>query len=67
VSAVFLRSYLDTAGSASFVPRDDDALRALLDSFVIEKAVYELEYELGHRPSWVGIPLDGLSEYVEEP
>ena len=36
------------------------ALRTRLDAFVLEKAVYELSYELGHRPEWSWIPLAGL-------
>jgi maltose alpha-D-glucosyltransferase/alpha-amylase len=43
-----------------FVPREREELGTLLDVFLIEKAVYELGYELNHRPEWVSIPLRGI-------
>jgi maltose alpha-D-glucosyltransferase/alpha-amylase len=62
VSAVFLRAYLRTAGTASFFPADSGEFRQLLEAFLVDKALYELEYELDNRPAWVGIPLAGLLE-----
>ncbi|MGH9350934.1 MAG: putative maltokinase [Terriglobia bacterium] len=60
VSAQFLRAYLKTAGNAGFVPQDREQLKLLLDVFLIDKAVYEVVYELRNRPSWITIPLDGI-------
>jgi len=40
-----------------------DAKR-LLDLFVLEKAFYELRYELAHRPDWVPLPLHGILEAI---
>ena len=34
--------------------------KALIDFFTLEKAVYEVDYELANRPEWVGIPLNGI-------
>jgi maltose alpha-D-glucosyltransferase/alpha-amylase len=60
VSAAFLQAYLDRAAGASFLS-PDRAERALqLDVYVLEKAIYELAYELNNRPQWVGIPLAGV-------
>ena len=39
----------------------NSANRALLDLFLIEKAAYEIAYEAGNRPSWIGVPLAGLA------
>lgn len=64
VSAEFLRAYLATAAGAPFVPHGDKELCALLDVFVLEKAVYEVIYELKNRPAWVAIPLDGILELL---
>jgi maltose alpha-D-glucosyltransferase/alpha-amylase len=61
VSTLFLRSYQAAAGGARFLPSDPDVLDALLRFFLIEKAVYELDYELNNRPTWVHIPLAGLA------
>jgi maltose alpha-D-glucosyltransferase / alpha-amylase len=60
VSAVFLRAYLSAAGQASFLPPSREALDALLQAFTLDKAFYELGYELNNRPDWVHIPLTGL-------
>lgn len=64
VSAAFLGSYLRAAGDACFIPQDRQELGALLDFHLLEKAVYELAYELKNRPGWVGIPLDGLLDVL---
>ena len=63
-AAAFLKGYLDVAGGAPFVPADPAQRDALLDLFLIDKALYELNYELNNRPDWVRIPLRGLSELV---
>ena len=35
----------------------------LLGLFELEKALYELRYELSNRPSWAGIPLQGILDW----
>ncbi len=42
------------------LPRDPDDFDTLLRGFVVDKALYELGYELNNRPDWVHIPLTGL-------
>jgi maltose alpha-D-glucosyltransferase/alpha-amylase len=59
-SAVFLRAYRDTAAAGSFLPSTVEDLGTSLDAFVLDKALYEVRYELDHRPEWVGIPLRGI-------
>ncbi len=66
-SATFLRAYLDRAWGASFVPSSRDELRMLLDVFLLEKAVYELAYELNNRPGWVRIPLQAIRQILGMP
>lgn len=66
VCEVFLRAYLETAGSSSFIPPNEAQLRTLLEAFVLEKAVYELGYELNNRPGWVKIPLQGIGQLCQE-
>ncbi len=64
-SATFLKHYLDTAAGASFLPRDPAQLGAILDALTLDKALYELLYELNNRPDWVRIPLQGVSGLLD--
>ena len=64
VSAAFLKAYLAAVAPASIVPEDPDQLARLIDLHLIEKAVYELGYELDNRPDWVVIPARGLEELL---
>ena len=59
-SAAFLRGYFETAGDAPFLPADLAQRDALLRLFMLDKALYELNYELNNRPDWVRIPLWGI-------
>ena len=43
---------------------DDNAWRALIAAFVIDKALYEIRYELDHRPEWVRVPLIGIGKLI---
>ncbi len=67
VSAEFLREYLETASDAPFLPEEDDGLEMLLEAFLLDKAFYELNYELNNRPDWIHIPLQGLLELAKTP
>jgi maltose alpha-D-glucosyltransferase/alpha-amylase len=58
VSAAFLREYQAAAGAT--LPPDPGQFAALLDAFMLAKALYELVYELNNRPDWVRIPLRGI-------
>jgi maltose alpha-D-glucosyltransferase/alpha-amylase len=64
VGAAFLGAYLERTGSASFVPDRRSDLATLLDAYLLEKAIYELAYELNNRPSWVRIPLAGIRQIL---
>jgi maltose alpha-D-glucosyltransferase/alpha-amylase len=66
VSATFLRAYHETAVTGSFLPRSPEEFAVLFEAFLMEKAVYELGYELGHRPAWVRIPLQGIMQLLGE-
>ena len=65
VSATFLKTYLEVSGNSNFIPQDREELALLLDLYLLDKAVYELGYELNNRPSWVRIPLDGISQLLQ--
>jgi maltose alpha-D-glucosyltransferase / alpha-amylase len=59
-AAAFLRAYRETAQGAEFLPADSSDFQKLLDLFVLDKALYEVFYELNARPAWVRIPLMGI-------
>jgi maltose alpha-D-glucosyltransferase/alpha-amylase len=56
----FLHSYRQTAADVAFLPRTSSEFRKLLNIFVLDKALYEVRYELNSRPPWVRIPLLGI-------
>jgi maltose alpha-D-glucosyltransferase/alpha-amylase len=64
VAATFLRGYRQAADGAIFVPTTDDEFARLLDAFLLEKAIYEVAYELNNRPDWIRIPLRGIRELL---
>lgn len=57
VAAVFLQAYLDACGDAPFVPRSEAEQDLLLTTFVLDKAIYEVGYELNNRPHWLYLPM----------
>jgi trehalose synthase-fused probable maltokinase len=61
----FLAGYLDTVDQ-TLLPHGENAARTLLSIFELEKAVYELRYELNNRPDWVRIPAAGIARLLEE-
>lgn len=65
VSAAFLRAYLARDRGEAFLPADSTQLGVLLDAFMLDKAFYELNYELNNRPDWVRIPLRGILTLLE--
>jgi maltose alpha-D-glucosyltransferase/alpha-amylase len=66
-STAFLNAWKEAAGTSSFVPKDRSTFDRLLRAFLLEKACYEIQYEINNRPDWVRIPLVGILSLVEEP
>lgn len=62
----FLHSYLETAAGAPFIPDNTGDLEILMQTYLLQKAVYELNYELNNRPDWVVVPLKGIISIVEQ-
>jgi maltokinase len=62
--AQFLEGYVATVDPA-LLPSGHGAIERLLAVYELEKAVYELQYELDNRPEWVGIPVAGIQRLIE--
>jgi maltose alpha-D-glucosyltransferase / alpha-amylase len=69
-AAAFLAAYRDIMTNADLWPADPRAAEQMLNFFLLEKAFYEIEYELAYRPEWLRVPLTGvlriLSQHLNE-
>jgi maltose alpha-D-glucosyltransferase / alpha-amylase len=69
-AAAFLAAYRETLTNHRLWPADPRAAGKMLNFFLLEKVLYEIEYELAHRPEWLRVPLTGairiLSQYTDE-
>jgi maltokinase len=61
----FLAGYFEMV-DPTLLPSGQVAIERLLSVFELEKAVYELRYELDNRPDWVGIPVAGIQRLIEQ-
>jgi maltose alpha-D-glucosyltransferase / alpha-amylase len=66
VSAAFVDSYLGVAASGGFLPATDEGVSRLLEVMLLEKALYEIGYELSHRPDWVPVPVGGVLQLLRD-
>jgi maltose alpha-D-glucosyltransferase/alpha-amylase len=66
VSDVFLESYLKDVSQAGFLSNVPQELNYLLDFYMLEKAIYELDYELHNRPSWLMVAAKGVLQIIEK-
>lgn len=63
---LFLGTYLThMKGDFHIIPDDKEVFQALLDFFILDKAVYEALYEVNNRPEWTGIPLHAIKEILK--
>ena len=63
----FLEGYQGGAAGCSAYPKDPDDAGALIELFTLEKALYEVRYELDNRPDWLGIPVRGILDLLRGP
>jgi maltose alpha-D-glucosyltransferase/alpha-amylase len=65
VSATFLKSYLELLADSPILPQSREGVKTILDSYLLDKAIYEINYELNNRPDWVGLPLQGILQVLQ--
>jgi len=63
----FLKSYRDTVGEHRLLPQQADHVDRLIRFFLLEKVLYEIEYELANRPNWLHVPLEGALRILTKP
>jgi maltose alpha-D-glucosyltransferase/alpha-amylase len=63
---LFLNSYRDAAAGAGILPLAPANFDALLRAYLVDKAIYEVGYELNNRPDWLAIPLTGVRRCLDE-
>jgi len=64
VSDIFIEAYLSEAGDASYLPRNRSDFHLLLHMFLLDKAVYEVGYELNYRPDFLSLPMGAISRIL---
>ncbi len=65
MSSIYLQSYLKATAGAKFIPQKTEDLQILLEAYLLDKAVYEVGYELNNRPDWVVIPIRGIKHILK--
>ncbi len=66
VSATYLDHYFDVVGDSPLLPETEEETRRLLHAQLLDKAVYEVGYELDNRPDWLPVPVRGLLDLLDE-
>lgn len=65
VSGFFMKAYLDRVKDSSFIPSSHTDLEMMLQTYLLEKAVSDLNFELKHRPEWVIVPLKTIQAILK--
>lgn len=65
MTGFYLQAYLDTVKNSVLIPTNEQDLDTLLQTYILEKAIYELQYELNNRPDWVQIPIRGIRAIMD--
>jgi len=61
---IFLRAYLDTVQGCGFIPEDKQDLQMMIETYMLERIIHDLKYELNHRPDWLRVPVRVLKSLI---
>jgi len=64
VSAIFLKSYLDIMVDTPILPQSREGMKVIMDAYLLDKVLYEVNYELNNRPEWLELPLRGVLQVL---
>jgi maltose alpha-D-glucosyltransferase/alpha-amylase len=65
VARLYLQTYKEIVANAPFFPADPIAAEVLMNALLLEKATYEVVYELNNRPNWVVLPIRGIRALIQ--
>jgi maltose alpha-D-glucosyltransferase/alpha-amylase len=65
MSGYFMHAYTDKVRGKGLIPEDEEDIEILLQTYLLQKAIYELNYELNNRPDWVIVPLRGIKSIMK--
>jgi maltose alpha-D-glucosyltransferase/alpha-amylase len=60
----FMKAYLDTVKDSSFIPSDKQDFQMMVETYMLDKALHDLKYELQNRPDWVIIPVRTIKSII---
>ena len=66
VGGVFLNAYQAAVAGRPFAPDNEEGFEVLTRAYLLHKALYDLNFELKHRPDWLAIPIKGIQQLLEE-
>jgi maltose alpha-D-glucosyltransferase / alpha-amylase len=66
VGATFLGHYFEVIGDSPLLPATEDETRRMLHAALLDKAIYEVAYELDNRPDWLPVPVRGILDLLDE-
>ena len=65
ISVSYLSGYFDVTRQSGLLPKAREELNLLMNILLLDKAIYELRYELDNRPDWVAVPIEGILELIK--
>lgn len=66
MSGYFMRAYCNTVKDSGIIPQEKEDLQILMQTYLLQKAIYELNYELNNRPDWVIVPIKGIKAIINQ-
>jgi len=66
LSSFFVKAYLDTVQNSPIIPTDPVERQMMLDTYLLEKAISDLSYELTYRPDLVRVPVQLIKSVMDD-
>ncbi len=65
MSGFFMKAYLGVVQENSFIPNDPNELEVMIETYLLEEAIQDLNYELSHRPDWVQVTVQIINSIIK--